>query len=202
MDSQRRWLICCCTVQCWSSSSSSSVVTGRCPQDAAHRTLPHRTLPTGHCPQDAAPQDASHKTLPTGRCPQDAAQRTLPHRTLPHRTLPHRTLPTGRCPQDAVGWVVLGGALEQALAAFRSVSGDEGVSLGEAVREQHGRDESVHKCRPPDVVVFPRCVEEVSTLAKICHQHQLPIIPFGTGTGLEGGVGALKVSESSGECPV
>ncbi|XP_036423944.1 probable D-lactate dehydrogenase, mitochondrial [Colossoma macropomum] len=84
------------------------------------------------------------------------------------------------------------GALERAIAAFRSVSGDEGVSLGEAVREQHGRDESVHKCRPPDVVVFPRCVEEVSALAKICHQHQLPIIPFGTGTGLEGGVGALK----------
>ncbi|XP_072520156.1 probable D-lactate dehydrogenase, mitochondrial [Salminus brasiliensis] len=82
--------------------------------------------------------------------------------------------------------------LERAIAAFRSVSGDEGVSLGEAVREQHGRDESVHRCRPPDVVVFPRCVEEVSALAKICHHHQLPIIPFGTGTGLEGGVGALK----------
>ncbi|KAI4875902.1 hypothetical protein NFI96_021478, partial [Prochilodus magdalenae] len=41
----------------------SKVSTGRCPQDAAHRTLP-----TGRCPQDAA-----HRTLPTGRCPQDAA---------------------------------------------------------------------------------------------------------------------------------
>ncbi|KAI5616191.1 putative D-lactate dehydrogenase, mitochondrial, partial [Silurus asotus] len=84
------------------------------------------------------------------------------------------------------------GALEKAIAAFRSVSGDDGVSTGSAVREQHGRDESVHRCRPPDVVVFPRCVEEVSALAKICHQHRLPIIPFGTGTGLEGGVGAVK----------
>lgn len=43
------------------------------------------------------------------------------------------------------------------------------------------------------MVVFPRSVEEVSALAKICHHHQLPMIPFGTGTGLEGGVGALKV---------
>lgn len=51
------------------------------------------------------------------------------------------------------------------------------------------------RCRPPDVVVFPRCVEEVSALATICHHHRLPIIPFGTGTGLEGGVGAVKVSE-------
>uniref|UniRef100_A0A3P9IM92 Probable D-lactate dehydrogenase, mitochondrial n=1 Tax=Oryzias latipes TaxID=8090 RepID=A0A3P9IM92_ORYLA len=83
-------------------------------------------------------------------------------------------------------------AVDRALSAFRFICGDEGVSLGEAVREQHGRDESVHRCRPPDVVVFPRCVEEVSALAKICYKHNLPIIPFGTGTGLEGGVGALR----------
>lgn len=50
-----------------------------------------------------------------------------------------------------------------------------------------------YRCRPPDVVVFPRCVEEVSALAKVCHKHHLPIIPFGTGTGLEGGVSAVKV---------
>ncbi|KAK6318371.1 hypothetical protein J4Q44_G00116620 [Coregonus suidteri] len=84
------------------------------------------------------------------------------------------------------------GGWERVIPAFRSVCGEDGVSLGEAVREQHGRDESVHRCRPPDVVVWPRSVEEVSALAKICHHHHLPIIPFGTGTGLEGGVGALK----------
>ncbi|XP_070763838.1 LOW QUALITY PROTEIN: probable D-lactate dehydrogenase, mitochondrial [Enoplosus armatus] len=83
-------------------------------------------------------------------------------------------------------------AVDGVLSAFRSICGEDGVSLGEAVREQHGKDESVHRCRPPDVVVFPRCVEEVSALAKLCHNHHLPIIPFGTGTGLEGGVGAVK----------
>lgn len=51
------------------------------------------------------------------------------------------------------------------------------------------------RCCPPDVVVFPRCVEEVSALAKVCHSHRIPIIPFGTGTGLEGGVGAVKVRD-------
>ncbi|XP_031733850.1 putative D-lactate dehydrogenase, mitochondrial [Anarrhichthys ocellatus] len=82
--------------------------------------------------------------------------------------------------------------LDSVLSAFRSICGEDGVSLGEAVREQHGKDESVHRCCPPDVVLFPHCVEEVSSLAKICSRHRLPIIPFGTGTGLEGGVSAVK----------
>ncbi|XP_054475976.1 probable D-lactate dehydrogenase, mitochondrial [Anoplopoma fimbria] len=82
--------------------------------------------------------------------------------------------------------------LDSVLSAFRSICGEDGVSLSEAVREQHGKDESMHRCCPPDVVLFPRCVEEVSSLAKICSSHRLPIIPFGTGTGLEGGVSAVK----------
>ncbi|XP_066569950.1 putative D-lactate dehydrogenase, mitochondrial [Amia ocellicauda] len=81
---------------------------------------------------------------------------------------------------------------ERVVESLRAVTGKDGVSVGSAVREQHGRDESVHSCRPPDVVVWPRSVEEVSALAKVCHRHRLPIIPFGTGTGLEGGVGAVK----------
>uniref|UniRef100_A0A7N8YII4 Probable D-lactate dehydrogenase, mitochondrial n=1 Tax=Mastacembelus armatus TaxID=205130 RepID=A0A7N8YII4_9TELE len=85
-----------------------------------------------------------------------------------------------------------GAVLDSILSAFRSICGEDGVLLGEAVREQHGKDESLHRCCPPDVVVFPHCVEEVSALAKVCHNHQLPIIPFGTGTGLEGGVSAVK----------
>ncbi|CAN9499463.1 unnamed protein product [Ophioblennius macclurei] len=89
--------------------------------------------------------------------------------------------------------VISGRTIEDAvLSSFRSICGEDGVSLGNAVREQHGKDESVHRCCPPDVVVFPRCVEEVSALARVCHSHRLPIIPFGTGTGLEGGVGAVK----------
>ena len=56
------------------------------------------------------------------------------------------------------------------------------------------------RCCPPDVVLFPRCVEEVSALAKVCKQHHLPIIPFGTGTGLEGGVSAVQVRERKPLC--
>ncbi|CAL9697060.1 unnamed protein product [Knipowitschia caucasica] len=82
--------------------------------------------------------------------------------------------------------------VESILSQIKAICGEEGVSVGEAVREQHGRDESMHSCCPPDVVVFPCCVEEVSALAKLCFSNNTPMLPFGTGTGLEGGVGAVE----------
>jgi len=45
----------------------------------------------------------------------------------------------------------------------------------------------------PDVVVFPESTEEVSMVAKLCSENATPMIPFGTGTGMEGGVTAIKV---------
>lgn len=47
---------------------------------------------------------------------------------------------------------------------------------------------------PPDVVVFAETTDHVMSVASYCDQHKLPLIPFGTGTGLEGGVNAISVS--------
>ena len=44
----------------------------------------------------------------------------------------------------------------------------------------------------PDFVVAPRSVSQVSDICKLCHSNNVPIIPYGTGTGLEGGVVALQ----------
>jgi D-lactate dehydrogenase (cytochrome) len=60
-----------------------------------------------------------------------------------------------------------------------------------AVREQHSHDESYHTPAAPDVVVFPRTTEEVSAIVKISAKHQVPVIPFGAGTSLEGHVNAI-----------
>nr|XP_042712403.1 probable D-lactate dehydrogenase, mitochondrial isoform X2 [Chrysemys picta bellii] len=76
--------------------------------------------------------------------------------------------------------------------ALRAVVGSQNVSTALAVREQHGRDESMHRCSPPDAVVWPQDVEQVSKLAGICYSHSVPIIPFSTGTGLEGGITAVR----------
>ena len=67
----------------------------------------------------------------------------------------------------------------------------ERLSLSESVREQHGRDESFHASAPPEAVAFVENNDEVAEIARICFQYKKPIIPFGTGTSLEGHVAAL-----------
>ena len=67
----------------------------------------------------------------------------------------------------------------------------ERLSMSNSVREQHGRDESFHASAPPEAVAFVENNEEVAEIVRICVQHQKPIIPFGTGTSLEGHVAAL-----------
>lgn len=41
--------------------------------------------------------------------------------------------------------------------------------------------------------MWPQNVEQVSGLAALCYRQGVPIIPYGTGTGLEGGVCAVQV---------
>ncbi|HEX6980373.1 MAG TPA: FAD-linked oxidase C-terminal domain-containing protein [Alphaproteobacteria bacterium] len=82
-------------------------------------------------------------------------------------------------------------ARDAAIAEIKAVLGDR-LSTAAAVREQHGRDESYHPSMPPDAVAFVRSTEEVSAVVRICARHRVPVVPFGTGTSLEGHVAALR----------
>ena len=62
-----------------------------------------------------------------------------------------------------------------------------------SMREHHSHDESYHEAVMPSAVVFPQNVEQVSEIAKFCNSKRIHMIPFGTGTGLEGGVSATEV---------
>ena len=62
------------------------------------------------------------------------------------------------------------------------------VSLDPAVLAEHGRDESSHPVRPPDAVVFPRSTDEVARVVRLAARHEVPLVPYGTGTAVEGGV--------------
>lgn len=56
----------------------------------------------------------------------------------------------------------------------------------------HGNDESSLPPVPPDAVVFAASTEEVAAVAMLCHEHRVPLIPYGTGTSLEGHLHAIQ----------
>ena len=76
------------------------------------------------------------------------------------------------------------------LDELRALIGDR-VTTNAAVRERHGKDESFHAAHAPDAVAFARSTEEVRQIVVACRAHGVPIIPYGTGTSLEGHVAAL-----------
>ena len=77
------------------------------------------------------------------------------------------------------------------LAELRELLGDR-VSTSEAVREHHGNAEDYFPIAPPDAVCFANTTEEVAEVVKLCARDAIPVIPFGTGTSLEGHVQALR----------
>lgn len=83
-------------------------------------------------------------------------------------------------------------ARTDALIAELRARFDNRLSTSASVREQHGRDESYHHAVPPDAVVFAQSTEDVRDIVLICRNHKTPVIPFGSGTSLEGQVAALK----------
>ncbi len=61
-------------------------------------------------------------------------------------------------------------------------------SNSEAVLQDHSKDESHHTPTLPDAVVFPASTEEVAKILQICFKYKIPVVPFGVGTSVEGGV--------------
>jgi D-lactate dehydrogenase (cytochrome) len=80
-------------------------------------------------------------------------------------------------------------AIELAVRALTAAFGNR-VVTSQAVRAQHANTVTWIENQPPDVVVFPQSTEEVQEIVRICATHRVPVIPFGTGTSLEGHVNA------------
>ncbi len=64
------------------------------------------------------------------------------------------------------------------------------LQSGAAICEQHGHTTTWIENQRPDAVVFPHSTEEVADIVRTCAEHKVPVIPFGTGTSLEGHVNA------------
>lgn len=79
-------------------------------------------------------------------------------------------------------------ALIEALKA----SFGERCSTALVVREQHGRDESSFAAPPPAAVVFAESTQDVAQAVTLAAQYNVPVIPFGVGTSLEGHLLAIQ----------
>ena len=82
-------------------------------------------------------------------------------------------------------------AIEDAAAALRTLLGSRATDRA-AVREHHSHGESYHPPAAPDLVCFPATTAEVSAILAVSQRCQVPVIPFGAGTSLEGHVHALS----------
>ncbi|MBK9361524.1 MAG: FAD-binding protein [Rubrivivax sp.] len=71
------------------------------------------------------------------------------------------------------------------LQALRARFGER-CSTAQAVRDQHGRDESPYPVTPPEVVVFCEGTEDVAAVVALADRYAVPVIPFGVGSSLEG----------------
>ncbi|MGH3452639.1 MAG: FAD-binding oxidoreductase, partial [Haloechinothrix sp.] len=79
---------------------------------------------------------------------------------------------------------------KRALLARLAARFGERLSLGQALREQHANTLTWLKREPPDAVLFAETEAEVSEVVRLCAEARVPVIPFGTGTSLEGHVNA------------
>jgi D-lactate dehydrogenase (cytochrome) len=82
-------------------------------------------------------------------------------------------------------------AVKAAITALAATFGNRLVT-SQAVREQHGNILTWIENQPPDAVVFPQSAEDVQNAVRICAQHKVPVIPYGTGTSLEGHINAPR----------
>ncbi|GIK42074.1 MAG: oxidoreductase [Chloroflexota bacterium] len=76
--------------------------------------------------------------------------------------------------------------LETTFRALQAIVGPERVSITQADRLQHARDQSSHAEHLPDLVLWPQTTAEVSAILAYANQARLPVTAWGAGTSLEG----------------
>jgi D-lactate dehydrogenase (cytochrome) len=91
-----------------------------------------------------------------------------------------------------VAEALAGSAAEGKKALFAALAARFGdrFSLSQSLREQHANTLTWLKTEAPDAVLFAETEAEVSEVVRLCAGARVPVIPFGTGTSLEGHLNA------------
>ena len=75
---------------------------------------------------------------------------------------------------------------EKELNFLKELVGEERVSTGSSYLELHSVDEANNRGPLPNVVVWPKSTEEVSSILKMANERMIPVTPWGAGTSIEG----------------
>jgi glycolate oxidase len=70
--------------------------------------------------------------------------------------------------------------------ALRRIAGADFVRTDAVSLDTYGAD-GMKRSQPPDIVVMPDGVDQVSAIVTLCAAHRVPIVPRGGGTGYTGG---------------
>lgn len=66
------------------------------------------------------------------------------------------------------------------------------ISRSESVLENAARDASSYPIKQPDICIIPSAVDHIRKCVRYCHANEIPMVPVGARTGLEGGIHAMR----------
>ncbi|MCW3473046.1 FAD-binding oxidoreductase [Limobrevibacterium gyesilva] len=81
--------------------------------------------------------------------------------------------------------------VDAAIAAIREFLGER-LTTNAGLREHHSHGQDTQPPVSPDAVAFIETSEEAGRVLAICNTHGVPVVPFGTGSSLEGHVTPVR----------
>ncbi|KAI0128266.1 glycolate oxidase [Xylariales sp. AK1849] len=79
-------------------------------------------------------------------------------------------------------------SMTKAAGEMAEALGEDAISFDEDTIEQHGYSDwsTSNSSGRPAAIVYPKTTEDVSQIARICYKHNVPMVPFGAGSSVEG----------------
>jgi len=75
----------------------------------------------------------------------------------------------------------------QHLKHFQDIIGIDQINTSLNKLQEYGQDRTENLIFPPEVVLIPSTVDQVSKIMQFCYKESIPVTPRGAGTGLAGG---------------
>jgi D-lactate dehydrogenase (cytochrome) len=82
-------------------------------------------------------------------------------------------------------------SIDTVLAAAREFLGER-LTTNTGLRDHHAHGQDTHAPSMPDAVAFIETSEDAARLLALCNTHGVPVVPYGTGTSLEGHVTPVR----------